>query len=232
MLKNKVSDLITDQEMSFARLILSGGMTDRKAAEAAGLNPDTAAYTKSKPHVRAYMLQHRAAVEEKLIQQEADLSRLPRQAVGQAVEGIRRLSIEREQVLGRLWEIANLGPEMTRNSMTSQVKALSMIIAMENFIPDRKAISEKVSPTPPARPKIYEAAWLGKHQATTMEPPPSPVPAPPPAPASRGASLENHLSPSEAQPPAPSVSVGAFVPDARTPFSMKRNPFSRFARRR
>jgi hypothetical protein len=49
MPKNKVSDPITDQEMSFARLVLSGTMTDRCAAEAVGLNPDSAAYTKSKP---------------------------------------------------------------------------------------------------------------------------------------------------------------------------------------
>ena len=37
-----------------------------RAAEAVGLNPDTAAYTKAKPRVRAYMIEHRAAVNEKL----------------------------------------------------------------------------------------------------------------------------------------------------------------------
>jgi hypothetical protein len=62
MPKNKVSDPITDQEIAFVRLVLSGAMTDRRAAEAVGLNPDSAAYTKSKPRVRAYMLEHRAAV--------------------------------------------------------------------------------------------------------------------------------------------------------------------------
>ena len=62
MPKNKVNDPITDQELAFARLVLSGGMTDRQAAEAAGLHPDSAAYTKSKPRVRAYMLEHRATV--------------------------------------------------------------------------------------------------------------------------------------------------------------------------
>ena len=59
MPKKQVTDPITDQEIAFARLVLSGTMTDRRAAEAAGLNPDTAAYTKSKPRVRAYMLEHR-----------------------------------------------------------------------------------------------------------------------------------------------------------------------------
>ena len=54
MPKNQVSDLITDQEITFVHLVLSGTMTDRQAAEAAGLNPDTAAYTKAKPRVRAY----------------------------------------------------------------------------------------------------------------------------------------------------------------------------------
>ena len=75
MPKNKVSDPITDQEIAFARLVLSGAMTDRHAAEAVGLNPDSAAYTKSKPRVRAYMLEHRAAVKQELVQEEADLSR-------------------------------------------------------------------------------------------------------------------------------------------------------------
>jgi hypothetical protein len=54
MPKNPVSDPITDQEIAFAHLILSGTMNDRRAAEAVGLNPDTAAYTKAKPRVRAY----------------------------------------------------------------------------------------------------------------------------------------------------------------------------------
>ncbi len=62
MPKNTVSDPITDQEMAFAHLVLSGTMNDRRAAEAVGLNPETAAYTKAKPRVRAYMIEHRAAV--------------------------------------------------------------------------------------------------------------------------------------------------------------------------
>ena len=67
MPKNTVSDPITDQEMAFAHLIMSGTMNDRRAAEAVGLNPETAAYTKSKPRVRAYMIEHRAAVRERLV---------------------------------------------------------------------------------------------------------------------------------------------------------------------
>ncbi len=53
MPKNNVCDP-TDQEIAFARLVLSGTMTDRRAAETVGLHPDSAAYTKSKPRVRAY----------------------------------------------------------------------------------------------------------------------------------------------------------------------------------
>ena len=157
MPKNKVSDPITDQEIAFARLVLSGAMTDRHAAEAVGLNPDSAAYTKSKPRVRAYMLEHRAAVQQQLVQQEA--------------EGLHRLNLDREQVLGRLWEIANLSPEMTRGSITGQVKAISMIIAMQNFIPDRLAVSsEKKSPPAPTH-------WLRGQQATTIHAQPTPAPA-------------------------------------------------------
>src|ERR1700689_2151931 len=161
MPKNKVSDPITDQEVAFARLVLSGAMTDRHAAEAVGLNPDSAAYTKSKPRVRAYMLEHRAAVQQQLAQQEA--------------EGRPRLNLDREQALARLWEIANLSPEMTRGNITGQVKALSMIVAMQNFIPDRRAgSSEKKSAPAPDQPQIFAAAWRAPQQATTIDPQPDP----------------------------------------------------------
>ncbi len=53
--KNQVSDLITDQEITFVHLVLSGTMTDRQAAEAVGLNPDTAAYTKARPRAGVLM---------------------------------------------------------------------------------------------------------------------------------------------------------------------------------
>src|SRR3984957_1542679 len=157
MPKNKVSDPITDQEIAFARLVLSGAMTDRHAAEAVGLNPDSAAYTKSKPRVRAYMLEHRAAVQQQLVQQEA--------------EGLRRLNLDREQVLARLWEIANLSPEMTRGSITGQVKALSMIVAMQNFIPDRPpAPPEKKPPPAPIHHQIYAAAWRKQEEDSPVVP--------------------------------------------------------------
>src|SRR5271163_4515774 len=107
MPKNPVTDPINDQEIAFARLILSGTMNDRCAAEAVGLNPSTAAYTKSKPRVRAYMAEHRAAVKEKLIHQEAEV--------------MRQLNIGRDQILARLWELANLSLEQTRGSIAGQV---------------------------------------------------------------------------------------------------------------
>ena len=161
MPKNKVNDPITDQEIAFARLVLSGTMTDRQAAEAVGLNPDSAAYTKAKPRVRAYMLEHRAAVQQQLVQQEAD--------------GLHRLNLDREQVLARLWEIANLSPERTRGSITGQVKALSMIVAMQNFIPNRRAVStEQKSPPAPIHHQIYQSAWLNQEEDSPAVPEPVP----------------------------------------------------------
>jgi hypothetical protein len=158
MPKNAVSDPITDQEITFAHLIMSGTMNDRSAAEAAGLNPETAAYTKSKPRVRDYMSKHRAAVTEKLIDQEAHLSR-------RAVEGLRQLNLGRDQILNRLWELATLSHEVTRGAIAGQIKALSMIIAIEGLIPDRRV---SPSATQPASPRI-------------LEPEPTPEPASKPA---------------------------------------------------
>ncbi len=200
MPKNKVSDPITDQESAFARLVLSGTVTDRHAAEAVGLNPDSAAYTKSKPHVRAYMLQHRAAVEQQLVEQEAG--------------GLHRLKLDRDQVLDRLWEIAKLSPEMTRGSITGQVKAISIIVAMENFIPsrlaiDRLAISSEKKSAP--APSPHTAAWLARHQAKTIDPQPSPAPT---------------------QAPVPYVPLSTSVPYLGVDFSIKKTPLNPFVRPR
>jgi hypothetical protein len=129
-----------------------------------GLNPDTAAYTKSKPRVRAYMFEHRAAVQQQFVEQDS--------------EQLRRLNLGREQVLARLWEIANLSPETTRGSITGQVKALSMIVAMEGVIPDRRAVpAQNKSVPPPVNAQIYTAAWLAEQRSKTIDPQPGPAPA-------------------------------------------------------
>jgi hypothetical protein len=190
MPKNTVSDPITDQEMAFALLIMSGTMNDRRAAEAVGLNPDTAAYTKAKPRVRAYMKEHRAAVREKLVEQEA--------------EGLRKLNLGRDQILARLWELATLSHEATRGSIAGQIKALSMIVAIEGLIPDRRLSPSGTKPAaPPVEPDIYTAEWLRKQQhqsggedpgdpvaATKTQPAAPHVPEPAPKPVN-GASSPN-----------------------------------------
>jgi hypothetical protein len=224
MPKNKVNDPITGQEMAFAHLVLSGAMTDRQAAEAAGLNPDSAAYTKAKPRVRDYMLQHRANVQPQPVQQEAP---------------------GREQVLDRLWEIANLSPEMTRHSVTGQVKALSIIVAIQNFIPNSRAASAAKQSSPGPTAQIYQSAWLRQQrQATTVDPQPNPDPTqeedspvrtgPEPAPNSAEASPDpapsqstfaNRVTPAEAH--ESYIPLFTSVADTRLPFSLKKNPFIR-----
>jgi hypothetical protein len=213
MPKNKVTDPITDQEMTFARLILSGGMTDRQAAEAAGLNPDSAAYTKSKPHVRAYMLEHRAAVEQQLVQQEVDLSR---HAAERAVEEHRRFNLDREQVLERLWEIAKLSPDLTRGSMTSQVKAISMIVAMQNFIPDRRALPPQKQSTPTRLEDSPGVPNPNLAHMSAVDPP-----------SNRG---PNRPTPSEA--PKPHVPLFGSIPDLGVDLSPKKTLFNPFVRPR
>ena len=239
MPKNKVSSPITDQEIAFARLVLSGIMTDRRAAEAVGLAPDSAAYTKSKPRVRAYMLEHRAAVQQQLVEQDS--------------EEQRRLNLTREQVLARLWEVANLSHEMTRGSITGQVKALSMIVAIEGLIPDRRAVPAQNKSAPlPVKSQIYAAAWLRKQQTETIDPQPGPALAqeedeptrpgvpwkPEPTPGSAGdatpsagpvfdpseSAFANRIKPLATTPSSPHARVPASAPDQRVPSSIENNP--------
>jgi hypothetical protein len=147
MPKNPVTDPITDQEITFARLVLAGTMNDRQAAEAAGLNPNTAAYTKAKPQVRAWMAEHRAASNETLRGQEA--------------EAFRTLQARREQILARLWHLANLDPEATRGSIAGQIKAMSMIVAIEGLIPNRRGTAASAQTASPAHtPPTYVAEPL------------------------------------------------------------------------
>ncbi len=148
MPKNPVNDPITDQEIVFARLVLSGAVTDRQAAETAGLNPDTAAYTKAKPRVRAWMLEHRAALDAQLLQQEAAKAQ--------------RRDLCRERVLARLWKIADLETEKTRNSAAIQMKALAMIVALEELLPDRRAERSEKKPLPVVN--VYQSAWIREQE--------------------------------------------------------------------
>jgi hypothetical protein len=252
MHENNVSDLMTGQEIAFAYLLLSGKMTDRQAAEAVCLDPDNAAYIKSKPRVRDYMLEHRAAVEQQLVEQDT--------------QELRRLNLSRDRVLTRLWDIADLEPERTRNSMSAQVKAISMIVAIEGLIPDRHSARRAVSAQnktaePPTHPGFYKAAWLRQQEGESADPqptqaqeegtasephsapgladdPPPPVSGPTPDPTpnlSESSFFGPPLNPPQTTSSVPRVPMADyFAPDTRVPFSID-NRFrndNRFGRRR
>ena len=53
----------------------------------------------------------------------------------QEADGLRKLNLGRDQILTRLWELATLSHEATRGSIAGQIKALSMILAIEGLIP-------------------------------------------------------------------------------------------------
>ncbi len=187
---------------------------------------------------------------------------MQQQLVQQDADGQRRLNLDREKVLDRLWEIANLSPEMTRGSITGQVKALTIIVAMQNFIPDRRAASsEKKSPLASTQPQIDASVGRSRQQATTPATTNDPQPSPaPPVPACRGAQqadgpdvLESKFAPGSVAeaPPAPGTSQSTFasrstpseapvpyvslftsVPDLGVDFSTKKTPLNPFVRPR
>ena len=218
MPKNNVSDPITDQEIAFARLVLAGTMTDRRAAEVVGLHPDSAAYTKSRPRVRAYMLEHRAAVQQQLVEQDTGEQS--------------RFNLSRGQILDRLWELANLSPEMTRGSITGQVKALSMIIAIEGLIPDRRAASaqSKSAPAPDSQPNPVPAQQEDEPAVPEPELAPTPVADPPPQSGPSQSTLARLFTPSLA--PGPYVPLFTSVPDLGVDFPTKKLPLNPFVRPR
>jgi hypothetical protein len=210
MPKNTVTDPITDQEMAFAHLILSGTMNDRRAAEAVGLNPETAAYTKAKPRVRAYMIEHRAAVQQRLVDQEA--------------EGLRKLSLGRDQILARLWELATLSHEATRGIIAGQIKALSMIVAIEGLVPDRRFSPPATHPAaPPVEPDTYTPEWL-RRQQHACEDPGDPVAATKTEPAAPQVPHPEH-APEPTAEPAPKTANGSSFPNLDRNQPTPLNPF-------
>jgi hypothetical protein len=97
----------------------------------------------------------------------------PSQKSPKETEELRRLKQARERVLARLWKIADLDPEMTRNSMSAQIKAISMIVAIEGLIPhrndDRRAASaQNKSSSPTVHPQTD--AWFREQQEKTTGP--------------------------------------------------------------
>jgi len=244
MPKNEVTDTITGQEIAFAHLVLSGTMTDRRAAETVGLHPDSAAYTKSRPRVHAYIQEHQSTAQQEPVDQGTRDHR-------PACPGLPWVNPSRDQILARLWEIGNMNPEITRGSLCGQVKALSMIVAIEGLISDRRAAPARNKPAqPPVTADIYEAEWLrnqrsGKNvdpeptppatqEETASEPssaPDSPPPTAEPTPAPASAVSHHQAAPGNGTPTpslAPRVPMAdRFAPDTRVPFSIKKNPFGR-----
>jgi len=152
------------------------------------------------------MMEHRAAVSEKLVDQEAD--------------GLRKLNLGRDQILTRLWELATLSHEATRGTIAGQIKALSMIVAIEGLVPDRR-----FSPlaTQPVEPDIPD--WLRKQQhEPASEKPGDPVaptktqPATPQVP-------HPEPAPKPTVEPAPKSAVGSSFPNFAPKPTSHLNPF-------
>jgi hypothetical protein len=168
--------------------------------------------------------QHRTAVQQQLVEQETDR--------------LRQHNLWRQQVLDRLWEIANLPAEVTRGSISGQVKAISMIVAIEGLIPDRRAGSKNnQSAPPPSQPDIYPAAWLRRQQGETIDPQPGPalveeedepnLAEPEPAPGSAEDAPPPPGTPSPIFDPSGFANRPPSAPDTRVNLSMKKNPFAR-----
>src|ERR1700691_6023079 len=132
MPKGLVETPITDLEVAFAHLLLSGTMTDREAAAAVGMDPGRAAYVKAKPRVKTYMEEHRASVRAGLVQHEVDT--------------LVEFNIGREQILAKWWEFANIDPAKTGYNTSSQSRALDSLWKGLGFEGSKKPGEEDPKP--------------------------------------------------------------------------------------
>src|SRR3984885_16160732 len=147
MPKRQVETPITDDEMVFAHHVLGGKMTDREAAQRAGIDPGRAHYVKAKPRVKAYMEQHRASVRAGLVQHEVD--------------ALAEFNIGREQILAKWWEFASIDPAKTGYNTTSQSKALDSLWKAPGFEGPKKSEAEEPEPK---TVNIYHPPWLLERQ--------------------------------------------------------------------
>jgi len=64
------------------------------------------------------------------------------------------LTIGRDQILAKYWELANLDPEQTKGSITGQLHALDTLCVELRLAPNKDAAKPS-----PAR-EIYRSAWM------------------------------------------------------------------------
>jgi hypothetical protein len=149
----------------------------------------------------------------------------------------------RDQVLTRLWQLANLSHEVTRGSIAGQIKAVSLIIAIEGLIPGRPSPSATRPTASPVEAEIYAAEWLQKQQHQAPDPhaadkDPGETVAPEEAQPGTGQVIhpeptppvdQNHPSPAKSLIPEEIMRVpgaaGGFVADTRLPFSIQKGRF-------
>jgi hypothetical protein len=134
---------------------------------------------------------------------------------------------------------------MTRNGASAQVKALSMIIAIERLIPERRAVGAQNKPAPlPVDPPFYVSEWMRNGQnGQSTDPQPlaaneeaAPETQSAPSPDSTPAELSAEgpavpatpLNPSQTTSSIPRVPMADyFAPDTRRPFNIDKNRFGR-----
>ena len=63
------------------------------------------------------------------------------------------MKFDHDRILNRCWEIANLTPEQTKGNLSSQLKALELILQVLEALEAKPAAIHKVAP-------FYRAAWM------------------------------------------------------------------------
>jgi hypothetical protein len=73
---------------------------------------------------------------------------MPKNTVTHQEMAFAHLKISRGQILDRLWELANLSHEVSRGVIAGQIKALTMIVAIEGLIPVAATKTQPAQPHP------------------------------------------------------------------------------------
>jgi hypothetical protein len=139
---------MTPEDMHIAEMLL-GGRTQEQIAESLGVSRRTVIRKCNAPHFLEYMQKKKGISVMHVVKPIAE------QEIAAETKKLGLPTLNRVNVLGRLWEIAHIDPSVTKGNIQTQKEAASELAKMAEFSASALGPDE----AKPAGPDVYQPAW-------------------------------------------------------------------------